>query len=118
MRTRPSPDEIALGTLLLVLLGLLLLGALSAWPHGPSGEYFPGGALGGVLLVVVLLMSLGELPRLLVAKDLLHRALGSLPHRLHAPLPHGSHARRQPTEAHAEGFGEGGREARREGLVQ
>ena len=50
-----------LGTVLLVILVLLLLGALPTWPHSKSWGYAPSGALGTVLLVVLILVLLGRL---------------------------------------------------------
>jgi hypothetical protein len=47
-------------TILLVILVLLLIGALPAWPHSSRWGYFPSGGLGLVLLVVVLLMLIGR----------------------------------------------------------
>jgi asparagine N-glycosylation enzyme membrane subunit Stt3 len=46
-----------LGTILLVLLVLMLIGALPAWPHSRSWGYYPSGGLGllAVILIVVLL---------------------------------------------------------------
>ena len=49
-----------LGTIVLVVLVLLLLGALPTWPHSRSWGYFPSSALGTVLLVVVVLYVLGR----------------------------------------------------------
>jgi hypothetical protein len=46
-----------LETILLVLLVLLLLGALPAWPHSRSWGYFPSGGL-GLLLVILLVIVL------------------------------------------------------------
>jgi hypothetical protein len=50
-----------LGTILLVLLILLLLGAVPAWPHSRSWGYAPSGGLGLVLIVVLLLVLLGRI---------------------------------------------------------
>jgi hypothetical protein len=50
-----------LGTILLVVLVLLLLGALPAWPHSQSWGYAPSGTLGTVLLIVLILVLLGHL---------------------------------------------------------
>jgi len=50
-----------LGTIVLVLLVLLLVGALPTWPHSRGWGYFPSGALGTVLLVVVVLFVLGRI---------------------------------------------------------
>jgi hypothetical protein len=45
-----------LGTILLVLLILMLLGALPTWGHSRSWGYFPSGGLGLVLTVVIILL--------------------------------------------------------------
>lgn len=50
-----------LGTVLLVLLILLLVGALPTWPHSRNWGYVPTGGLGLVLLVIVVLLLLGRL---------------------------------------------------------
>jgi hypothetical protein len=47
-----------LGTILLVVVVLMLLGALPAWPHSRSWGYFPSGALGVVLIIVLVLFVL------------------------------------------------------------
>jgi hypothetical protein len=50
-----------LGTILLVVLVLLLLGAIPQWPHSRNWGYGPSGALGVVLVVVVALLLMGRL---------------------------------------------------------
>jgi hypothetical protein len=50
-----------LGTILLIVLVLLLLGAIPAWPHSRGWGYWPGGLIGVVLLVVVILLLTGRL---------------------------------------------------------
>jgi len=50
-----------LGTILLVVLVLMLLGALPAWPHSQSWGYAPSGTLGTILLVVLVLVLVGRL---------------------------------------------------------
>ncbi|MEQ1754424.1 MAG: DUF3309 family protein [Micropepsaceae bacterium] len=50
-----------LSTILLVLLVLLLVGAIPSWPHSRSWGYFPSGALGALLVVVVLLVLMGRI---------------------------------------------------------
>ena len=50
-----------LGTILLILLILLLIGALPAWPHSRGWGYFPTGGLGVVILIVLVLMLLGRI---------------------------------------------------------
>ena len=47
-----------LGTILLIILVLLLLGAIPAWPHSRSWGYGPSGALGLLLAVVLVLVLL------------------------------------------------------------
>jgi len=50
-----------LGTILLVILVLLLLGALPTWNHSRSWGYLPSGGLGLVLLVLVVLLLMGRI---------------------------------------------------------
>jgi hypothetical protein len=50
-----------LGTLLLVVLIILLLGALPSWPYSRGWGYYPSGIFGTVLVVVVILLLLGHL---------------------------------------------------------
>ena len=51
----------SLGTILLVILVLLLLGIIPAWPHSRSWGYGPSGGIGLVLIIVVILLVLGRL---------------------------------------------------------
>ncbi len=51
----------SLGTILLILLVLMLLGAVPAWPHSRGWGYGPSGALGLVLVVVLVLFLLGRI---------------------------------------------------------
>jgi hypothetical protein len=51
----------SVGTILIVILILLLLGAFPAWPHAQSWGYGPSGILGVVLIVVLILVLLGRL---------------------------------------------------------
>lgn len=50
-----------LGTILIVLLILLLLGAIPSWPYSRSWGYGPSGAVGLVVVVVVVLVLLGHI---------------------------------------------------------
>jgi hypothetical protein len=50
-----------LSTLLLILLVLMLIGALPAWPHSKSWGYIPSGGLSLVVLIVLLLLLFGRL---------------------------------------------------------
>ena len=46
----------SLGTILLIVFILLLLGALPAWPHSRSWGYYPSGGFGLLLLIFVVLV--------------------------------------------------------------
>ena len=48
-----------LGTILVVLLVLMLLGALPTWPHSRNWGYGPSGGLGLILVILVVLLLLG-----------------------------------------------------------
>jgi hypothetical protein len=50
-----------LGTILVVLLILMVLGALPTWPHSKGWGYYPSGGLGLVLLILIILILLGRL---------------------------------------------------------
>jgi hypothetical protein len=50
-----------LGTILLIALILMLLGALPTWPHSRSWGYYPSGGLGLLLVIVVVLLLLGRI---------------------------------------------------------
>ena len=50
-----------LGTILIVLLILMLVGALPSWPHSRNWGYAPTGGLGLVLMIVVVLLVLGRI---------------------------------------------------------
>jgi hypothetical protein len=50
-----------LGTILIVVLILFLVGALPTWPHSKSWGYAPSGVLGTILIVVLILFLLGRL---------------------------------------------------------
>jgi len=51
----------SLGTILLVVLVLMLLGVIPAWPHSRNWGYMPSGMLGIVLVVLVVLLLTGNL---------------------------------------------------------
>ena len=50
-----------MGTILLIVLILLLIGALPAWPYSSSWGYFPSGGLGLILIIVLILALTGRL---------------------------------------------------------
>jgi hypothetical protein len=54
-------NTMSIGTILLVVLILLLIGALPTWPHSQSWGYYPSGGLGLVVIVLLILVLLGRL---------------------------------------------------------
>ncbi|CAN7631206.1 MULTISPECIES: DUF3309 family protein [Caballeronia] len=50
-----------IGTILLVVLILLLLGAFPSWPHSRSWGYGPSGILGVVVIIVIVLLLMGRI---------------------------------------------------------
>lgn len=51
----------SLGTILIIILILVLIGAVPAWPHSRSWGYGPSGILGVVLVVVLILLLMGRI---------------------------------------------------------
>jgi hypothetical protein len=51
----------SLGTILLIVLILLLVGAIPAWPHSRSWGYGPSGGLGLVVVILLVLVLLGRI---------------------------------------------------------
>jgi hypothetical protein len=50
----------SLGTILLIVLVILLLGALPAWPYSTGWGYYPSGGLGLLLIVLLILVVTGR----------------------------------------------------------
>jgi hypothetical protein len=50
-----------LGTILLIVLILMLLGALPTWPHSRSWGYYPSGGLGLLVVILLILLLLGRI---------------------------------------------------------
>ena len=50
-----------LGTILLIVLIVLLIGAIPSWPHSRSWGYGPSGGLGLVVIIVIVLLLMGRL---------------------------------------------------------
>jgi hypothetical protein len=48
-----------MGLVLLIILVLLLLGAVPAWPYSRGWGYWPSGSIGTILLIVLILLLLG-----------------------------------------------------------
>jgi hypothetical protein len=51
----------SLGTILLIILILILVGALPTWPYSSGWGYYPAGGLGLVLIILLILVLLGRL---------------------------------------------------------
>lgn len=50
-----------MGTILLIILILLLIGALPTWPYSSGWGYYPSGGLGLIVLILVVLLLMGRL---------------------------------------------------------
>ena len=50
-----------MGTILIVILILVLVGALPTWPHSRSWGYYPSGGLGLILLILIILLLMGRI---------------------------------------------------------
>ena len=50
-----------LGTILLIVLILILIGVIPTWPHSRSWGYAPSGVIGLVVLVIIVLLLMGRL---------------------------------------------------------
>ena len=51
----------SLGTILLIVLVLMLIGAIPTWPHSRSWGYYPSGGLGIVVVVILVLLLMGRI---------------------------------------------------------
>ena len=54
-------DKMTVGTILLLVLLLALVGVIPAWPHSRQWGYGPSGGLGLVLLIIVILLLMGKI---------------------------------------------------------
>jgi hypothetical protein len=54
-------NEMSLGMILLIVVVLMLIGAIPAWPHSRSWGYAPSGGLGLVLVIILVLFLLGRI---------------------------------------------------------
>lgn len=50
-----------LGTILLIVLILLLIGVIPSWPHSRGWGYGPSGAIGLIVLILIILLLLGKI---------------------------------------------------------
>ncbi len=51
----------SLGTILLIVLILILVGALPSWPHSKNWGYGPSGGIGLIVLIIVVLLVMGRI---------------------------------------------------------
>ncbi len=51
----------SIGTVLLIILVLVVIGALPTWPYAASWGYYPSGGLGFVLVIVLILVLIGRI---------------------------------------------------------
>jgi hypothetical protein len=51
----------SLGTILLIILVLILIGAIPAWPYSSGWGYYPSGGIGLILIIVLILVLLGRI---------------------------------------------------------
>jgi hypothetical protein len=51
----------SIGTILLIVLVLMLVGVLPVWPHASTWGYGPSGVVGLILLVIIVLLVMGRL---------------------------------------------------------
>ena len=50
-----------MGTILIVILILILVGALPTWPHSKNWGYYPSGGLGLIALILIILLLMGRI---------------------------------------------------------
>ena len=50
-----------LGTILLIILIIILIGALPTWPYSSAWGYYPSGGIGLVLVIVIILLLMGRI---------------------------------------------------------
>jgi len=53
--------EQIMGTILLIILILLLVGALPSWPYSSGWGYYPSGGLGLVVIIIIVLLLMGRI---------------------------------------------------------
>lgn len=58
---RNSYNYMNVGTILLVILIVLLIGALPSWPYSNGWGYYPSGGLGLVVVILIILLLLGKI---------------------------------------------------------
>ena len=51
----------SIGMILLIIVVLMLVGAIPAWPHAKGWGYGPSGGIGLVLLILIILLAMGKI---------------------------------------------------------
>jgi hypothetical protein len=51
----------SLGTILIIILILVLIGALPTWPHSSGWGYYPSGGVGLIVLILIILLLMGRI---------------------------------------------------------
>lgn len=54
-------SKMSIGTLLLIVLIVILVGALPTWPHSKNWGYFPTGGLGTIVIILLILVLMGRI---------------------------------------------------------
>jgi hypothetical protein len=54
-------SRMSLGTILLIILIVLLVGAFPSWPYSSGWGYYPAGGIGTILVIVLILLLLGRI---------------------------------------------------------
>jgi hypothetical protein len=57
----PEEQVMSLGTILLIIVVLMLIGVLPVWPHARSWGYGPSGIAGAILVILLILFLMGRL---------------------------------------------------------
>jgi hypothetical protein len=60
-RQQPKEQFMSIGTILLIVLVLIVIGVLPSWPHSRSWGYGPSGIVGLLLIVLVVLLLMGKI---------------------------------------------------------
>ncbi len=58
---RTGRELMSVGTILLIVLILILIGVIPSWPHSRSWGYGPSGAIGVIVLILVVLLLMGRI---------------------------------------------------------
>jgi len=57
----PGRNKMSVGTILLIIVVLMLIGAIPTWPHSRTWGYGPSGGIGTILIVLLILLLMGRL---------------------------------------------------------